>query len=127
MIYTSEPSCKEILPVYQKFANENIKNKKKNIDCYAIQIDSNDWKDKDSHAQNYIVRRVSKTDKFPCFILINSFGSLESGLVEKHITKNRSKYSTRTVDGLKEFEKALTGGKKIDGEKIIETFKEQKS
>lgn len=120
LIYSSDPSCKEIIPIYQKFANENIKKKKKNIDCYAIQVDSDDWK-ADSH-KRYIIKRIAKIETFPCFILINNKGYLFSGLVERHLKENFKKYSTKTLDGLKEFEIALTGGKKINGKTISEVF-----
>ena len=109
LIYSSDPSCKQILPVYQKFANENIKNKKKNIDCYAIKIDSDDWKGKDSNAQNYIVKRVSKTEKYPCFILIDKQGSLKTGRVDMYGLN----ITDRTAEGLQKIKKELTGDNKV--------------
>jgi hypothetical protein len=48
--------------------------------------------------------------------------------VNKYIKNNESKYSTKTVDGLKELEIALTDDKKtIDGEKMDEIFRELKA
>ena len=113
LVHSNGPACKKLIPVYQKFANENMKNKNKNINCYAIQADSKDWKG--SSKLKLIAKLISGPIVPPYFILINKNGvfddvpSIASGDDDNDDDDDEKDI---TVEDLQKLEKALTNNKK---------------
>jgi thiol-disulfide isomerase/thioredoxin len=93
--------CKNLMPEYQKFAEQNNEKIKKNINCYAIQADSSQWNDT-GHLKK--IMNIAKVGGYPCFILIDKQGSLKTGRVDLY----NLNISDRTAEGLQKIEKELT-------------------
>ena len=108
LVHSNGPACKKLIPVYQKFANENMKNKNKNINCYAIQADSKDWKG--SSKLKLIVKLLLDPIDPPYFLIINRHGVFQSlpSIGSGDDDDDDDDKKDETVESLHKIEKTLT-------------------